>query len=163
VFVPQLQALAGAAGVAVVFVPAPPGCRVSGATQWLSPDRALIALSLRHKTNDHLWFTLFHEAGHILKHGKKATFVDGLDGADEEHETEADRFAADQLIPPAAAQKLHGLRSEQELKDSATALGIAPGIVVGWMQHEGWLPRTHLNGLKVSYQWLEDVRKLYQR
>ncbi len=49
VFVQQLQALAGAAGVAVVFVPAPPGCRVSGATQWLSPDRALIALSLRHK------------------------------------------------------------------------------------------------------------------
>jgi hypothetical protein len=104
VFVPQLQALAGAAGVAVVFVPAPPGCRVSGATQWLSPDRALIALSLRHKTNDHLWFTLFHEAGHILKHGKKATFVDGLDGVDEEHEAEADRFAADQLIPPAAAR-----------------------------------------------------------
>jgi hypothetical protein len=158
VFVPQLQALAGAAGVAVVFVPAPPGCRVSGATQWLSPDRALIALSLRHKTNDHLWFTLFHEAGHILKHGKKATFVDGLDGVDEEHEAEADRFAADQLIPPAAAQKLQGLRTEQELKAAATALGIAPGIVVGRMQHERWLPRTHLNGLKVSYLWLADVR-----
>lgn len=38
-FVPQLQALAGATGVAVVFVPAPPGCRVSGATQWLNLDR----------------------------------------------------------------------------------------------------------------------------
>lgn len=111
VFVPQLQALAGAAGVAVVFVPAPPGCRVSGATQWLSPDRALIALSLRHKTNDQLWFTLFHEAGHSLKHGKKATFMDGLDGVDEVHEAEADCFAAAQLIPPAAALKLQGLRS----------------------------------------------------
>jgi hypothetical protein len=33
VFVPQLQALAGAAGVAVVLVRAPPKCRVSGATQ----------------------------------------------------------------------------------------------------------------------------------
>jgi addiction module HigA family antidote len=116
VFVPLLQALAGAAGVAVVFVPAPPGCQVSGVTSWLSSDRALIALSLLHKTNDHLWFTLFHEAGHILKHGKKATFVDGLDGVDEEHEAEADRFAADQLIPPAAALKLQGLRSEQEVK-----------------------------------------------
>jgi len=156
-FVPRLQALAAAAGVAVVFVPAPPGCRVSGATQWLSPDRALIALSLRHKTNDHLWFTLFHEAGHILKHGKKATFVDGLDGVDEEHEAVADRFAADQLIPPASAQKLQGLRSEQEVKAAAKALGIAPGIVVGRLQHERWLPRTHLNGLKVSYRWPEEV------
>ena len=156
VFVPQLQALAAAAGVAVVFVPAPPGCRVSGATQWLSPDRALIALSLRHKTNDHLWFTLFHEAGHILKHGKKATFVDGLDGVDEVHEAEADLFASDQLIPPAAAQKLQGLRSENEVKEAAKALGIAPGIVVGRMQHEGWLPHTHLKGLKVSYRWPEE-------
>ena len=141
----------------MVFVPAPPGCRVSGATQWLSPDRALIALSLRHKTNDHLWFTLFHEAGHILKHGKKATFVDGLDGVDEVQEAEADRFAADQLIPPAAAHKLQGLRSEQELRAAAEALGIAPGIVVGRMQHEGWLPHTHFKHLKVSYRWPEEV------
>jgi HTH-type transcriptional regulator/antitoxin HigA len=153
VLVPQLQGLAAAAGVAVVFIPAPPKCRVSGATQWLSPERALIALSLRHKTNDHLWFTLFHEAGHILKHGKKATFVDGLDGQDAEQEAEADRFAADHLIPPAAAQKLQGLRSEQEVRAAAEALSIAPGIVVGRMQHEKWLPRTHLNGLKVSYRW----------
>jgi Zn-dependent peptidase ImmA (M78 family) len=111
---------------------------------------------MRHKTNDHLWFTLFHEAGHILKHGKKATFVDGLDAVDEEHEAEADRFAADQLIPPAATQKLQGLRSEQELMAAATGLGIAAGIVVGRMQHEGWVSRTHLNGLKVSYHWLEE-------
>jgi HTH-type transcriptional regulator/antitoxin HigA len=156
VFVPKLQSLAAAAGVAVVFIPAPPRCRVSGATQWLSPDRALIALSLRHKTNDHLWFTLFHEAGHILKHGKKATFVDGLDHVDEKQEEEANRFAADQLIPPAAAQKLQGLRSEQDVRAAAEALGIAPGIVVGRMQHEKWLPRTHLNGLKVSYRWPEE-------
>ena len=37
------------------------------------------------------------------------------------------------------------------------ALGIAPGIVVGRLQHEGWLPRAHLNGLKVSYRWLLGV------
>jgi HTH-type transcriptional regulator/antitoxin HigA len=156
VLVPKLQSLAAAAGVAVVFVPAPPRCRVSGATQWLSPERALIALSLRHKTNDHLWFMLFHEAGHILKHSKRATFVDGLDGQDAEQEAEADRFAADQLIAPAAAQKLKGLRSEQEVRAAAEALGIAPGIVVGRMQHEKWLPRTHLKGLKVSYRWPEE-------
>jgi hypothetical protein len=71
--------------------------------------------------------------------------VDGLATVDEHHEAEADSFAADQLIPP------------------AEAMGIAPAIVVGRMQHEGWLPRTHLNGLKVSYQWPGDVRKSHQR
>jgi Zn-dependent peptidase ImmA (M78 family) len=84
--------------------------------------------------------------------------VDGLAAVDEEHEAEANCFAADQLIPPAAVLKLQGLRSEQEVKAAATALGIAPGIVVRRMQHEGWLPRTHLNGLKVSYHWPADVR-----
>jgi hypothetical protein len=34
----------------------------------LSPGKALIQLSLRYKTNDHLWFSLFHEAGHVLLH-----------------------------------------------------------------------------------------------
>jgi HTH-type transcriptional regulator/antitoxin HigA len=88
--------------------------------------------------------------------------VDGLAAVDEAHEAEADRFAADQLIPPAAALKLQELRSEQEVKAAARVLGIAPGIVVGRMQHEGWLPRTHLNGLKVSYRRPEDVRKSHQ-
>ena len=78
---------------------------------------------------------------------------------DEVHEAEADRFAADQLIPLAAAQKLRDLRSEQELKAAAKVLGIAPGIVVGRLQHQGWLPRTHLNGLKVSYRRPEEERK----
>jgi hypothetical protein len=68
-----------------------------------------------------------------------------VDGLDDVHEAEADRFAADQLIPPAAA------------------LSIAAGIVVGRMQHEGWVPRTDLNGLKVSYHWPGDVRKSHQR
>jgi hypothetical protein len=83
----------------------------------------------------------------------KATHVDGLDGVDEVHEAEADRFAWEQLIPLAAALKLQGLRTVQKLKAAATALGIAAGIVVGRMQHDGWVPRTHLNGLKVSYHW----------
>jgi hypothetical protein len=41
----------------------------------------------------------------------KATFVDCLDVVDEEHVAEADRFAADPLIPLAAAQLLQWLRS----------------------------------------------------
>lgn len=78
-----------------------------------------------------------------------------LDEVDEEQEAKADRFAADPLIPLAADQLLQGLRSEGELKAAAMALGIDPGIVVVRLQHEKWLPRNHLNGLKVSYCWLE--------
>ncbi|MBK1725061.1 helix-turn-helix domain-containing protein [Thiocystis violacea] len=155
VFVPKLQATCAACGVAVVFVPAPPGCAVHGATRWMSPEKAFLALTLRHKTNDLLWFTFFHEAAHLLKHGKKFMVIEGIDGLDPEHEHEADRFAADLLIPPSAVSVLKTLRSHVEISQMADQLGIAPGILVGRMQKEGWLPWDHLNALKVRYAWAE--------
>ena len=38
--------------------------------------------------------------------------------------------------------------------DMARQLGIPPGIVVGRLQTEGWVPwKSPLNRLKVRYQW----------
>ena len=68
---PRLRELCAQAGVAVVIVDTFKGARANGSTRWLSPSKALIQLSLRYKTDDHLWFTFFHEAGHILLHGKQ--------------------------------------------------------------------------------------------
>ena len=79
-FVPKLQGRCAAAGVAVVFVPALPKTGVSGATRWLHPQKAIIQLSLRYKSNDHLWFTFFHEAGHI-KVRYRWTHEDNADAA----------------------------------------------------------------------------------
>ncbi len=103
VFVPQLVASCAAHGVAVALVPAPGGCPVSGATQWLAPEKAMLLLSLRYKTNNHLWFTFFHEAGHLILHGKKMLRVEGLNGLDDTAEQEANRFAGDLLIQKEAA------------------------------------------------------------
>src|SRR5699024_5635107 len=71
-----LTKLCAKAGVAVVFVPGLPTTPISGATRWIAPDKAIIHLSIRYKSNDHLWFTFFHEAGHILLHGKKELFLE---------------------------------------------------------------------------------------
>lgn len=158
VFVPRLVERCAAHGVAVTFVPAPTGCPASGATRWLSPDKAMLLLSLRYKTNDHLWFTFFHEAGHLLLHGKKLLFLEGLDGLDLEAEDEANRFAGDLLIQPAAVRRLSSLAgrgrySEAAILAFAAEVGVAPGIVVGRLQKEKLLPWTHLNKLKVRYTW----------
>jgi HTH-type transcriptional regulator/antitoxin HigA len=155
VFLPRLLRRCAAHGVVVVLVPAPTGCPISGATRWLTSDRALLQLSLRHKTNDHLWFTFFHEAAHLLLHGKRMQFIEGLDGLDAELEREADAFARDLLIPPAAAARLAALApfSQVAVERFADQVGIAPGIVVGRLQHDGLLPSSHLNGLKVRYEW----------
>src|SRR5712692_7363256 len=82
-----------AAGVSVVFVPELPNANVWGATRWLTPTRALIQLSLRYKTDDHLWFTFFHETAHILLHGRRAVIVETENRPKDEKEFEADSFA----------------------------------------------------------------------
>lgn len=151
VVIHEVQAICASAGVAVLFVEAPPGCPVHGATRWLTPTKALLALSFRYRSNDQLWFSLFHEAAHLLKHGKKLLFIEGYDGLDEDKEGEANRFAADLLIASSALARLRACRSAAQFVALAAELGVAPGILVGRAQHEGWIARSHLNGLKVFY------------
>jgi len=154
-FIPALQQRCAQAGVAVVFVPCLPKTGVSGATRWLNPDKAIIQLSLRYKTNDHLWFTFFHEAGHILLHGKKELFIEGANGMDDEKETQANVFAEQELLPRKAftAFAAQSPFSKVAIQRFAKEIGIAPGIVVGQLQHKGLLPATHCNDLKVTYKW----------
>ncbi len=153
-FVPGLRRLCAEAGVAVALVPELPRSRVSGATRWITPTKALIQLSLRYKTNDHLWFTFFHEAGHILLHGKRAIFLESGTSTDE-MERQADAFAADTLIPGADFRRFTERRdfSGGSVRNFAKKVGVAPGIVVGRLQHEGLLPHGQLNGLKQRLAW----------
>jgi HTH-type transcriptional regulator / antitoxin HigA len=156
VFCRDLPAAAAACGAAVVFVPELAKAPISGATRWLSPSKALIQLSLRYKTDDHLWFTFFHEAGHIVKHGKNDAFIEDSGQRDETKEGEANVFAASVLIPTAAYQAfVRGRKffSKADIRSFAASVGVSPGIVVGRLQHEGRLPRSHCNDLKVHFQW----------
>jgi HTH-type transcriptional regulator / antitoxin HigA len=150
-FVPRLVSLCALRGVAVVFVPPLPKSYVSGAAYWLG-DKAVIQLSLRFRTNDHLWFSFFHELGHILLHGKKETFLDDFKGDGNDRERQANEFAARTLIPDAHYRRLLALsyRREEVLSGFAAEIGIAPGIVVGRLQHDHLLEyNSALNSLKV--------------
>jgi addiction module HigA family antidote len=156
VFVPRMKELCAAAGVAFVLVREIKGAPVSGAAYWLSPERAIIQMTLRGKADDRFWFTFFHEAGHLLKHGKKEKFVDD-DDVDSPQEQEANRFAEDLLIPPAPAKELSRLKNRQQITDFAKSIGIAPGIVVGRLQKLKLLSyQTRENDLKKGLKWVDD-------
>lgn len=152
VFVPKMKTLCESAGVAVVLVPEIKNAPVSGATRWLTSEKAMIQLSLRYKTNDQFWFTFFHEAGHILLGGKKETFID-LNHEKGPAEEEADRFAANHLIPSHRSGELIGLKSQRAIEAFAKSISIAPGIVVGRLQHDGIIKYNQFHELKVRYQW----------
>lgn len=155
-FQSQLTAMFAAAGVAMAWVPELPRCPVSGATRWLTPEKALIQVSLRFKTDDQLWFSIFHEAFHVLRHPRKRVFIeDG--GRETEEEREANRLAADLLIPAADLARLvaQSPLSLERIRSFAHELGIAPGIVVGRLQHEGHLAYSHGTSLKTRFRWVD--------
>jgi len=154
VFEPQMRRLMANAGVALVFIGELSGTHLSGATRWLSPNKAMMALSLRYKTDDHLWFTFFHEAAHIEFHSKKLSFIDGIDNKnDDRQEVEADQFASDYLIPPRAYKRFlkKDTFAADDIRKFADELGIATGIIVGRLQHEGLLKWNELNYLKCKF------------
>lgn len=158
VFVDRSVELCAHAGVAFVLTPQVRGARVSGATRWLDAKKALIQLSLRYKTDDQFWFTFFHEAAHLILHGKREVFLEGIEDPEQLlQEEEANRFAADFLIPDDEYNQFveSEMFTERSVRQFAKAVGIAPGIAVGRLQHDGHIPHSHLNSLKRSFEWVK--------
>lgn len=154
-FVERMRDLCSEAGVAFIPVPELPGSRVSGAARWLSPDKAMIAVNLRGKSNDKFWFTFFHEAGHILNDDRDEVFVD-VDYADDPREVRANRFAAEFLIPSKYEPQLRVLKSKAVVREFAGRIGIHPGIVVGRLRHEKVIPYTQMHELVGKLDWIEE-------
>lgn len=158
-FMPELTALLAAAGVALVVLPHLPKTYAHGAVFWLG-DWAVLQLSIRGSYADIFWFSLFHELGHLLLHGKR-TILEGQDTDDGECrrlEREADTFAQDTLIPRGSYEQL--VRSGTFSKDTLTAFadrhGIAVGIVVGRLQRDQHLGYQQYHRLRERYQWSEE-------
>lgn len=153
----RLQGESADCGVTVVLTPELPGAPVSGAARWLPFERPLIQLSLRHKSDDQLWFSFFHEGGHILTSSRRAQFVDGPDPEEGEEAPErvANQYARDMLIPPEPLQAfiLEGDLGAESIRRFARLIEISPGIVVGRLQRDGLVSRRMLNYLKRTLQW----------
>lgn len=146
-FLDTLQDLCAQQGVLVVYVPEIDKCRISGATWWAGPTRAVIALSDRYKTEDQFWFSFFHEAGHVLLHSKKETHID--DGSETpEVEEAADRFATNTLIPLREQRNLPLLTTTTDVRRFAERIGVSEGIIVGQLQHRQLWPWSKGASLK---------------
>ncbi len=147
---PQLQQTCAGFGVAVVGEPEISGARINGAARWLSPEKAVVQLSFRHKWSDIVWFTFFHELAHLLIHSKKDAFINDP-GVHSGHEQEADAYASQLLIPRRREAELGGLMTSADVQAFAEDLGIAPSIVVGRLQFEKRWPYNRGNELKQRF------------
>lgn len=120
------------AGVVLCFIPPVPGLGIHGATRWLN-GTPVIQLSLLWKSDDQLWFTLFHEIGHVLLHGDKGLYLNGEKSVAED---EANAYASEVLIPRQYQHLLPRTRDIAAVNELAGELGIAPSIVLGRAQRE---------------------------
>ena len=153
-FIPALQQCLAACGVAAVVARAPDGCRASGATRFLTPNKALIQLSFRYLADDHFWFTVFHEIGHLLLHTHEKLFLEGLDVRHSNAETEADDFALQILFDRVGVDALNNVNlGKFDIARLAKRAGVSPGLVVGQLQNMGRVPFRHFNFMKVRYAW----------
>ncbi|WP_018984316.1 ImmA/IrrE family metallo-endopeptidase [Salinimonas chungwhensis] len=152
-FVPRLRSLFASCGVNLVLLPTPKGTRASGATFFSKENEPILVLSFRYKTNDHFWFSLFHEIGHLLLHSSSSIFIEGKDIANSEEEREADVFSQEALIPLIYRDEMLNFTHKDWIKiiRFSKKIGIARGIVVGQLQHCGNIDHKYLNKLKVRY------------
>ena len=157
-FAPRIQILCAQAGVVYVLVPELAGLGISGVMQWYH-GRPLIQQSLLFKSNDHFWFTFFHEAKHVLQKRKKDIFLEGQNASheDQKREEEANRFSGDLLIPPAEWERfIHDATviNSSLIRAFAKRISIHPGIVVGRLMREDVLDYSHpAQNLRAKFVW----------
>lgn len=142
-FTTQLQNICAQCGVIVVFTPNLPKAPISGATRWFH-NKPIIQVSGRFKTNDHFWFTFFHETAHIILHGKKDIFLENVEGTeiDQAKEEEANEFASKILLTEAELQEIIKASplNVEIINRFAKKFRTPAGVIIGRLQHLRLIP-----------------------
>jgi HTH-type transcriptional regulator / antitoxin HigA len=147
-------------GVKIVHTPKLPNSKVHGATRWIA-DTPVIQISNQFQRNDIFWFTFFHEAGHILKHGKKEVFLEGLEYTEEGpvKEAEADAFAiastySEKEEAEFMALRRNGTWSTDQIIEYAQKINTHPAMIVGRLERKRIIQpgQGHVHGF---YQKIE--------
>jgi HTH-type transcriptional regulator / antitoxin HigA len=150
-FAPRLQQYCLNSGVGLVYTICIPKAPISGVARWVGGN-PVIQLTDRYKSNDHFWFTFFHEVGHILLHGKKDVFIENLNEyeVDTQKEIEANDFANKALLPEDITAELPFKITEEDIRRIARKYNTHPAIVLGSLQHRGLLSHSFGNSLKLK-------------
>lgn len=150
-FAPRLQQYCLNSGVGLVYTICIPKAPISGVARWVGGN-PVIQLTDRYNSNDHFWFTFFHEAGHILLHGKKDVFIENLNEyeVDAQKEMEADDFANKSLLTEDITTELPFKITEEDIRRIARKYNTHPAIVLGRLQHQGLLSYSFGNSLKLK-------------
>lgn len=150
-FFVRIQNLLKDAGIALVAVGYFKNSHINGATRW-DGQIPVIQLSDRSKCDDRIWFTLFHELGHVILHRKREQFITSeIQITDQVEESAADKFASDILINPLSyrnfIQTARMPITQEQIIAFAKDQNTDPSIVLGRLQHDGYVAYGSYNNL----------------
>lgn len=156
----NLQQICSECGIALVYTPCISKAPVYGATRWIkNGTKPLIQITDRKKDYNAFWFTFYHELAHILLHGKKDIFIDGLDALnqDNEKEKEADAFAARMLLSEKERNELFSYSNfnSEIIRSFSKKYSKNQSVIVSQIQREGKAEYNdiRLNKLKIKVEF----------
>lgn len=156
-FYSQLCEILNGSGVGLVAVKNPKNTAVHGATRWIGRN-PIIQLSLFGRSADKMWFSLVHEIGHILLHGKKDQFID-TDGIEKTlQEKEADDFASDILLSDDLYNEFISAHdySLGAVYQFSNRVRVNPSVVMGRLEHKGIVPYSRFARYRTKLYWQDE-------
>ena len=156
VFDKELEDCLSAAGIKLVILPYLKKSLISGVTKW-NPQQECVILAINAYGGDadRIWFSLFHELGHAVKNHKRHLTISYMkEELHDKDEDEADQFAKDALINPKDYAAFIKNRSFDlnSIERFAQKEGVADFVVIGRLQHDGYLSWSAYKERKPQYE-----------
>ena len=102
---------------------------IGGATRWLSSKKAMLLVNTKGGRLDQIWFSIFHEAKHVLARKIKTSYLSA--GQKSPEEEKADAFAREILLTKKADKEVLRARTGEDLLALAKKYKSAVYVVAG--------------------------------
>lgn len=154
----QLRAICAELGIALVYMQMIEKAPIYGATRWINGNtNPLIQITDRNKDYNSFWFTFYHELAHVLLHGKKDIFLEGISAIkpDDEKEKEADSFAVRSLMPEKFQNEIQTLSyfDADTIISLSKKYQIHTNIIVSHLQRHKIIEYTQFKHLKTRVEF----------
>lgn len=155
----SLRSLFNGYGIDFSIIPFFRGAPVHGYISLKDDGVYRMVLTLRGRTADIFWFSLFHELGHIVNGDilKQGDYIDAGILGEEKREKAADVFASGALLEK---ESYHQFVDEKDysyraISAYASTQGVPPYVVIGRLQKEGIIPWEWYRKYIPAYKWAE--------
>lgn len=132
------------------------GAPVQGFIKQTDNGKVILCVTIRGKSADKFWFSLFHEIGHLINGDLNTRFVD-FDTVKTDMENKADCFARDALIDPALYKAFISSGRYNDLngiKAFSAAAGVPHWVVIGRLHSDEWLEWSHYAHETPKFEWI---------